>query len=201
MHKPIKAEKMSLSLQVVDILKSRSDISDLDFDTETQQVYFEGGPESFDDCIFDECSDEFCKNLLLSFIKKEVDMGWCVSIELSKLLSKRGDLVSEVVEPVVTRPTELGFSDTFLFLSYFGNSTIWESNCISLLDVVPEDSRDGLFIACFKLNTSAIYKKLIAKFEEWLRDPDWKSSSGEFSSLNQFLKNGMKRQNLLCTKN
>ena len=148
-----------------------------------------GGVELFDDdCIFYLCSDDVVKKLLSAFLHHDCDMGWSVSCELSKILSKRGRLVAEIAEPIVTRPIEYGFSDTFLFLSYFANSPSWEPSCIDYLDHVPEDSRDGLLLACYRLNTLRIYEKLVKKFTEWCNDDSWDSGSGEWHLLRQFIK-------------
>ncbi|MGI6300648.1 MAG: hypothetical protein ACOX52_06290 [Verrucomicrobiota bacterium] len=180
---------MSFTTRVVDILKKRKDIVNLEVDADTKLIYFDGGPKLFDsDCIFDSCSSDFSTKLLECFLRHEVDMGWNISIELSKLLSKQGHLVAEIAEPIVTRPPELGFSDNFLFLSYFGNSINWEPYCVSLLDWVPEDSRDGLFLACFRLNSFNIYKKLVKRFHEWIDSQDWGEGSGELYALSIFLK-------------
>ena len=174
---------------VFDIVNKRNDVSDVCLDEESNQVYFNGGPDFFDkECIFDSCSNDVAAVLLRKFLNKEISMGWSVSCELSKLLAKRGGLVAEIAEPIVTEPREKGFSERFLFLSYFANSIVWEPFCIDFLDWVPEDGRDGLFLACYMLNTPRIYVKLTQKFSEgMMADAKWGGGTGEGPALERFV--------------
>ena len=56
-----------------------------------------------------------------------------------------------------------------------------------LLDRVPEDCRDGLFLACHKLQSEKLDRKLIAKFMEWGAGPWSPGATGELYALEQFI--------------
>ena len=56
------------------------------------------------------------------------------------------------------------------------------------LDLCEEDFRDGLFLACYRLNTPDIYSSLVRHFSEWIeKDPDWGKGTGEQLALERFL--------------
>ena len=62
-----------------------------------------------------------------------------------------------------------------------------DSVTIRLLDVVPEDNRDGIFFACWKSKSCSVQEKLLAKFKDWVKTPDWGGGSGESAWLKHFL--------------
>ncbi len=127
-----------------------------------------GGPDYFDDeCIYDSCSDGTCRELLLDFLESRTSGSPPVALELSKLLSKRGFVVRDRMEPLFLDPDAYFSHSKSLFLSYLVVMENGETRAIQLLDHVPGDSRDGLFLACYRLGTESIFKKLIEKVREW----------------------------------
>jgi hypothetical protein len=154
------------------------------------RLEFTGGPDFFaDDCIYDPVDDGTARWLLEDFIGKKPEIGWSVGSELSKLLSKRGHLVHDSVMPIILSLAEarldsegiltVSFAPHQLCLSYICLIPDGEALALRLLDVVTEDCRDGLFLACFKMNTPAIYEKVKAKVREWVADEEspWGGSS------------------------
>src|SRR5690242_9956746 len=92
-------------------------------------------------CIFDDCTDEQAKLFLESFLAHSLSVGWSVSEQLSKLLSKRGQLVSEVVDPLISTLNWGSCAGHLLFLSYLAVREDGAALAIKLLDEVPEDGR------------------------------------------------------------
>ena len=75
-----------------------------------------------------------------------------------------------------------------LLLAALGSDQKYESEIIKLLDAVPVDARDGVFMACEALNTPAICRKLMEKFTLWIKaDPDYGNSTGEGGNLVDFI--------------
>lgn len=69
------------------------------------------------ECIFDDCTDEQAKLFLESFMQG-LSVNWNVSIELSKLLSRRGHLVTDAMDSLLTTVDWSCFAHQQLCLSY-----------------------------------------------------------------------------------
>ena len=138
-------------------------------------------------CIFDNCSDVQVKLFLESFLTKNLSVGWSVSEQLSKLLSKRGHLVSEIIDPLLRTLDWKSCSTHLLFLSYLALRNDGDSMALKLLDDVPEDGRDGLFLACYRLHSKELDQKLMKKFLVWESDGWSPSSTGELYALEKFI--------------
>ncbi|HEY2589099.1 MAG TPA: hypothetical protein VGI81_25375 [Tepidisphaeraceae bacterium] len=147
------------------MLSQRADITDLypaTDDPEDGVEYF-GGPDYFaDDGVFDPIDDATAQWALSDWLESAPNLGWDVHLELSKLLVKRGHLIRDKVEPIVRKlasgePDEGEFILLLgryqLCLSFLSRMEGGEEVAIALLDRVPEDFRDGLFHACFTMNT------------------------------------------------
>ena len=50
---------------------------------------------------------------------------------------------------------------------------------VAMLDFVPEDCRDGLLLACHRLNTPAVYDKVKACVRRWAGEGWGGASTGE----------------------
>jgi hypothetical protein len=137
--------------------------------------------------IFDDCDDERARMFLEAFLADRLAVSWSVSEQLSKLLATRGRLVRSRVEPLLTTLDWTTCASHQLFLSYLvvmDDGAVWASR---LLDQVPEDGRDGLFLACYRLKSEALDRKLIGKFVEWGAGPWTPTSTGELHALEQFI--------------
>lgn len=144
-------------------------------------------------CLYDTCSADAAKWLLQDFAASKSLIGWSVECELAKLLSKRGQLVRREIEPIVRDTDWTAFRPQHLFLSYLAVMPDGAKRAEGLLDIVPEDFRDGLFIACLRLNSRRLDARLMMKFREWSCDPTWGSGSGELGALHAFIKKWVSR--------
>ena len=144
-------------------------------------------PDIFNErCIFSECSDAELV-LLFNAVIDNLPLGWDISCEICKMLLTKGALVKDQVEKIIF-DSEFDFSNRQLLYAYLGSGMQYENKIIELLDVIPEDFRDGLFMACYRLNTLAICRKLINKFTEWIKnDPDFGNGTGEEAYLDAFI--------------
>ena len=136
--------------------------------------------------IFKECSEEEL-TLLFSALIENKALCWDIALEIAKLLPEKGHLIKDKfsIDDCVANPF-CGFNQ--LLLAALGSNQKYESEIIKLLDAVPEDARDGLFMACEALNTPAIFCKLIEKFTLWIKaDPDYGNSTGEGRDLVNFI--------------
>lgn len=139
------------------------------------------------DCIFDDCSDEQAKTFLEAFLCHGLSVSWSVSEQLSKLLSKRGRLVSERIDPLLKTLDWGSLSPDQLFLSYLAVRDDGAVVATDLLDIVPEDARDGLFLACHKLRSESLDRKLMKKFVQWGEEQWCPGATGELHALEQFV--------------
>lgn len=139
------------------------------------------------DCIFDDCTDEQAKLFLESFIQG-LSINWELSIEICKLLSRRGHLVAEIVEPFLASVDWSCFTfNRQLLLSYLAVRPNGAVVAERLLDDVREDFRDGIFLACYRLNSEILDRKLMKKFTQWDAKGWSGSSTGERSALAHFI--------------
>ena len=136
--------------------------------------------------IFKECSEEEL-TLLFSALIENKALNWDIALEIAKLLPEKGHLIEDKfsIDDWAANPF-YGFNQ--LLLAALGSDQKYESEIIKLLDAVPVDARDGLFMACEALNTPAIFCKLIEKFTLWIKaDPDYGNSTGEGRDLVNFI--------------
>lgn len=154
-------------------------------------VYFYDELDYFSDqCIFDGCTQEEIILLLQSFCTESYikNYSWQVCCELSKLLAKYGKLIAKEVEDFIFHDKASNFTNASLHLSYFATDEKWEEWCLKCLDLCNEDFRDGIFLACYRLDTLNIYLSLVKHFTEWMkRDSDWGNGTGELQALGKFL--------------
>ena len=141
-------------------------------------------PDYVDDrCIYDGLDDATARWVLEDFVDRNSTVCYGIARELSKLLSTRGVLVRDRMEPIIRGIIDAapGYRHYFLHLGYAATMPDGESVVLTLLDIVGSDSRDGLFLPCYKLNTRAIYEKVTAKVREWDSDENdvWYAGTGE----------------------
>ena len=144
------------------------------------------------ECIFNDCDDAEAKTFLKAFLANELSVGWSVDVQLSKLLSSRGRLVGEIIDPLLTTLDWSSSNTHQLFLSYLALRPDGATLAEQLLDEVPKDAREGLFLACYRLRSENLDRKLIAKFEEWGAvnwDP---GATGELNALKVFIAKWLK---------
>lgn len=139
------------------------------------------------ECIFDDCSDTQAKLFLESFLANDLSVGWTVSLQLSKLLAKRGRLVSQTMDALLTTLDWSSYGAHQLFLSYLVVRADGAALAGELLDRVQEDARDGLFLACHRLQSEELDRKLMVRFVEWGAAHWDLGSTGEVYALEQFI--------------
>jgi len=139
------------------------------------------------ECIFDDCDDAQAKLLLNAFLSGDLSVGWSVSEQLSKLLSTRGHLVRETIDHLlITTDWKCCYAKQ-LFLSYLALRSDGPELAGRLLDQLGDDFRDGLFLACYRLNSEELDRKLMAKFVEWDREGQALAATGHIYALRQFI--------------
>ncbi len=94
---------------------------------------------------------------------------------------------------IIAKTDWSSYGSNGLLLSYLGSVKGADAQIRRLLDIVPEDGRDGLFVACWKSQSARVQKKLLEKFERWIEDdPDFGSGTGEAAWLGAFLAKWMR---------
>jgi hypothetical protein len=139
------------------------------------------------ECIFDDCEDSQAKLFLESFVSGGFSVSWSVSVQLCKLLSARGHLVGGIMDPLLSKLDWNSVSRRLLFLSYLAVREDGATLAGRLLDQVPDDGRDGLFLACHRLHSEPLDRKLMAKFVEWGEGGSGFAAPGQVYALEQFI--------------
>ena len=138
--------------------------------------------------IFGGLDDEEAKFLLESFIDFHALYQFGLSLQLARLLAERGALVRGRMGRIVAKTDWGSYTGNGLLLAYLGSVKGADAQIRRLLDIVPEDGRDGLFMACWMSRSVRVQKKLREKFEEWIsRDSGFGGGTGEASWLAAFL--------------
>ena len=160
---------------------------DLDPNQDNQKVVFCYDENLGQQRIFKECSEDEL-TLLCSALIENKALHWDIALEIAKLLPEKGHLVEDhfSIDDCAANPF-YGFNQ--LLLAALGRDQKSESEIIKLLDAVPEDARDGVFMACEALNTPAICRKLMEKFTQWIKaDPGYgNDGTGEGQFLEKFI--------------
>ncbi len=139
------------------------------------------------ECIFDDCDDTRAKMFLEAFLSHGLSVSWSVAEQLSKLLSSRGHLVSDTIDPLLATLDWRSCGTHQLFLSYLAVRHDGAALAERLLERVPEDCRDGLFLACHRLRSEPLDRKLMGKFVERGAELWSPSGTGELYALEQFI--------------
>ena len=143
--------------------------------------------------IFGDIDDEDAKLLLESFIDFRSLYHFDLALQLARLLAERGTLVRARMGRIIAKTDWSSYGSNGLLLSYLGSVKGADAQIRRLLDIVPEDGRDGLFVACWKSQSARVQKKLLEKFERWIEDdPDFGSGTGEAAWLGAFLAKWMR---------
>ena len=168
---------------------------DLDPDQKNQEVVYCYDRRLNKHGLFEKCSDEEFILLFTALIGMK-PLHWDIAFEIAEYLPEKGSLIQDILwlDDCIADPLR-GFNQ--LLLAYLGCNQKYETEVIKLLDIIPEDARDGLFLACFHLNTPLIFRKLIEKFTQWINaDPYYGIGSGEGKFLKKFIVLWHKTQDL-----
>lgn len=138
--------------------------------------------------IFDGCSDADASLLLESFVECRSLYQFDLAFQLSRLLARRGGLVGPRMDRLLSEKDWNSYAENGLLLSYLASKAESGPQLCMLLDIVPEDNRDGLFLACWHSPDAAVQQRLKQKFEAWIaEDASWGSGTGEAWWLGTFL--------------
>lgn len=137
--------------------------------------------------LFSDVSDEEAKLLLGAFVDGKTLCTYDIMRHLSRLLATKGLLVSRKMDKILERTDWESYAAPQLLLSYLAVKPDGDKWIIRLLDIVPEDCRDGLFLACWYLDDFGVNKRLLAKLAVWSVDPNWSgAATGEQVWLKRF---------------
>jgi len=144
-------------------------------------------PETSAEWMFMDVADDEAMILLTAFASGVDYCTYEVERHLSRLLAEKGRLVSEVLDPIIATTDWSAYMAPQMLLSYLAAKPDGEMWILKLLDVVPNDARDGLFTACWFSNSKIVHDKLISKFESWMVDPSWGGGDVECAWLREFV--------------
>lgn len=126
--------------------------------------------------------------ILTDFVGTKTPCGWSLSCQMARLLSEKGYLVARKMDRILEKTDWQSCGELQLLLSYLAVRPDGAEWAKKLLDVVPNDARDGLFLACWKIQDRELHSKLLGKFEEWITaDETWGCGDGEDGWLGKFI--------------
>ena len=133
-------------------------------------------------------TDEEAKIILRDFVANTTLCGWSLNCQMARLLSEKGQLVAKKVDRILETTDWESYASPQLLLSYLAVKPDGAKWAYRLLDVVLDDARDGLFLACWKIKDKRLHAKLLRKFEEWFtQDETWGGGTGEDGWLGRFV--------------
>ena len=144
-------------------------------------------------CLFEACNDAETLALLKSFFEDHLRFGFNLSCQLSRLLSRKGMLCKRKVETIIRESDWKSMDSNFFALSYVAQMEDNGTLLPRLLDDVPEDFRDGLFLALYLCDKTSVHDSLIQRFRLWGCHTTWTpTSTGEIQWLAIFIKKWLK---------
>lgn len=139
--------------------------------------------------LFESCGDSDAMFLLQEFIKDHNKFGFNLSCQLSRLLVSKGHLCKNQVEKIIVKSNWKRVDANFFVLSYAAKMVNCGILLPRLLDDIPEDFRDGIFLAFYSTNEILTHDALMARFLRWNDDESWTpNSTGELRWLAVFIK-------------
>lgn len=144
------------------------------------------------DRLFDVCSDKDARTFLLAFLRGELRICWSLSVEMARLLAHRGHLVKDEAEQVFQQTSDWNSMPRSLCLTYLVQFEDGPERALQFVEQsrdeeVRESYRDGLFMACFQMESEALDKALASKFLEWDRYGEVNTATGGWAALGAFL--------------
>lgn len=137
--------------------------------------------------LFSDVSDDEALTLLRAFVSKDNHFTFEILCHLARLMAVKGTLVSVLMDPIIASTDWGSHASPTSLLAYLAVKPDGVEWILRLLDVVPNDARDGLFTACWYCEDVRVQEKLVVKFEEWTKEPTWGSGDGEDRWLECFL--------------
>ena len=145
-------------------------------------------PECSAEWMFSDVSDKEATALLTAFMRSDNHFTYEILCHLSRLMAVKGLLVSSQMDDIVATTDWSSYASKTSLLSYLAVKPDGVEWILRLLDVVPNDARDGLFTACWYCNDAHVQTRLFEKFDEWIKsDPTWGGGDRENAWLKFFL--------------
>ena len=180
-------------LCIGNLLSSRDDVCDLTLPSakDSYGFYYEGGPKMLEDqCIFDTCTEDIKAALLEFYFSPQglsVSFNWDVNVEFAKLAAKHGGLVEQRAEGFFPKNFTDEWGTYFLHMAYFGSSDKYEQELARLIEISPEDGRDGLFVGSWFSQSELVQQILMKEFCKWIDDFSFGGGTGEMQALRSFI--------------
>lgn len=130
-----------------------------------------------DEWLLKSITDEEAIFVLNRFLDGDTDCAYDMLCQFSRLLVEKGALIKTRLQCFYQDKDWSSYSAPQLTLSGLVHLPDAAMRIQELLNVVPEDCRDGLFLACWHLNDKEVTKQVLKKFEEWVADPDWSGAA------------------------
>lgn len=139
------------------------------------------------DWMFKSATNDESRKILLHFMSNKHGIGFELACQIARLFAEKGFVVKEELSDFVVNTDWSSYGSPQLVLAGLPHIRRGDSVTIRLLDVVPEDNRDGIFFACWKSKSRSVQEKLLGKFEDWATTLDWGSGTGESAWLKYFI--------------
>ena len=75
----------------------------------------------------------------------------------------------------------------FLHMAYFGSSDKYEQELARLIEISPEDGRDGLFVGSWFSQSELVQQTLMKEFCKWIDDLSFGGGTGEMQALRNYI--------------
>ncbi len=159
-----------------------------------------GGMPLGKDWILKSSTDNEARQILLAFMCNKLDIGFELACQIARLFAEKGFVVKDELSVFVANTDWSSYGSPHLALAGLPYIRRGDSVTIHLLDVVPEDNRDGIFFACWKSKRHAVQEKLLGKFENWIKALDWGNGTGESAWLKYFLGKWISEETFTCER-
>lgn len=200
-----------MNIDIFDLIKKITERNDA---IETYSLEIVSAPESdkpyltcengfcFPECsfewIFSDVSDEEAATLLTAAIENSDLFSFEVHCHLSRLMAVKGALVSAQMDEIIKITDWSSWASPTFLLSYLATKPDGANWILRLLDIVPNDARDGLLTACWYSKDPRVQSRLYEKFEEWVKDPTWGGGDREGAWLARFLGKWISEKTFAC---
>ena len=145
-----------------------------------------------DEWLLKSITDEEAVFVLNRFLDGDTGCAYDMLCQFSRLLVEKGALIKTRLQCFYKDKDWSSYSAPQLTLSGLMHLPDAVMRIQELLNVVPEDCRDGLFLACWHLRDAKVDKRLIEKFKEWVADPGWSGeATGEKVWFKRFYDRGI----------
>ena len=130
-------------------------------------------PETASKWLFSDVTDAESLVLLQAFMSDDI---WCtyeIQRHLARLMATKGRLVHDEMEKIISEKDWSSYASPQQLLSYLAVMEDGANWIARLLNVVPNDARDGILTAGWYRNELCVQKTFYGKFVEWAKLPEW----------------------------